>query len=95
MFEVNLDRKYIHTIDHAVSVEDIGSHTGSTFVTAGGILDTDTRHALLQDKLDQAWNQINTNADIIYLNAKLEALKKTLLDTAGQKNYLDILLQKL
>ncbi len=35
VFEINLDRKYIHTIDHAISVEDIGSHTGSTFVVAG------------------------------------------------------------
>ncbi len=35
VFEVNLDRKYIHTIDHAISVEDIQSHTGSVFVVAG------------------------------------------------------------
>lgn len=95
VFEVNLDHKYIHTIDHAVSIEDIGSHTGSTFVVAGGILDTDTRRVLLQDKLDTAWNELNTNADIIYLNAKLEALKQTILQSAGQKNYLDIVLQKL
>ncbi len=34
IFEINLDRNYIHTIDHAVSIEDIQSHTGSTFVVA-------------------------------------------------------------
>jgi hypothetical protein len=35
VFEINLDRKYVHAIDHAISVEDVGSHTGSTFVVAG------------------------------------------------------------
>lgn len=35
IFEVNLDRKYIHTIDHAVSIEDVQSHTGSVFIVAG------------------------------------------------------------
>ncbi len=35
VFEVNLDRKYIHTIDHAVSVQDIGNSTGSIFIVAG------------------------------------------------------------
>ncbi len=92
---MNLDRKYIHTIDHAVSIEDISGQTGSTFVVAGGILDTDTRHALLRDTLDTAWNELNTNADIVYLNARLEALKQAILENAGQENYLEILLQKI
>ncbi|MDD5376688.1 MAG: FecR domain-containing protein [Candidatus Gracilibacteria bacterium] len=94
VFEVNLDRRYIHTIDHAVSIEDIGSHTGSTFVVAGGVFDTDTRKALVRSTIDEAWAKANSSADAIYLNERMESLKKQILGYAGQTNYMDIFLQK-
>lgn len=95
IFEINLDHKYIHTIDHAVSIEDTINHTGSIFVVAGWIFDTDTRKALLQEKIDEAWNIANSNADVIYLNEKMEALNKEILGYIGKTNYIDVFLQKL
>lgn len=96
VFEVNLDRKYIHTIDHAVSVEDIGSHTGSTFIVAGWVFDTDSRKVLIKNTIDEVWNQANNDADIIYLNERMESLKKAILgSTIGQSNYMRIFLQKI
>ena len=95
VFEVNLDRKYIHTIDHAVSVEDIGNHTGSLFVVAGGVFDTETRKALAQNTIDEAWNKINSDADIIYLNERMESLKKEILQNFGKENYMEKFLQKI
>lgn len=96
VFEINLDRKYIHTIDHAISVEDISSHTGSTFVVAGWLLDTDTRNILLKNKIDELWNKANNDADVIYLNQRMEALKKQIFESKmGQKNYIDMFLQKI
>ena len=95
VFEVNLEKKYVHTIDHAVSLEDIWSHTGSTFVVAGGVFDTDTRKILAQTKIDTAWNTVNNNADIIYLNGKMEAFNKAIIESVGKYTYIDILLQKL
>ncbi|OIP54217.1 hypothetical protein AUK10_01305 [Candidatus Gracilibacteria bacterium CG2_30_37_12] len=96
VFEINLDRKYIHTIDHAISVEDIGSHTGSTFVVAGGLLDTDTRNILLKNKIDELWNKANNDADVIYLNQRMEALKKQIFESKiGQKNYMNTFLQEI
>lgn len=95
IFEVNLDRKYIHTIDHAVSIEDIRNHSGSTFVVAGGVLDTDTRKALIQDRIDMIWNKVNNDADIVYLNERMTSLKQKILENAGQTNSFDTLLQRL
>lgn len=95
VFEVNLDRKYIHTIDHAVSIEDIANHSGSTFVVAGGILDTDTRKALIQDRIDTIWNKANNDADIVYLNERMTSLKQSILENAGQTNSFTTLLQRL
>ena len=94
VFEVNLDHKYIHTIDHAVSIEDIWSHTGSTLIVAGWILDTDTRKVLVKDTIDEVWNKVNNDADVIYLNEKMESLKKEILSSAGKLNYLHVFLQK-
>lgn len=95
VFEVNLDRKYIHTIDHAISVEDLGTHTGSIFIVAGGVLDTDTRNALAQEKLDEVWNTLNNDADIIYLNERMESLKKEILGKFGSENRMDSFLRKI
>jgi len=95
VFEVNLDRKYIHTIDHAISVEDIQSHTGSVFVVAGWVFDTDTRKAIIREKIDETWNKINNDADLIYLNERLENLNKQILGITGKTNYMDIVLRKI
>lgn len=95
VFEMNLDQKYIHTVDHAVSLEDIGTHTGSTFVVAGWVFDTNTRKALTKDKIDAVWNTLNHDADIIYLNERMESLKKMILENAGWTNYMEAILQKL
>lgn len=64
-------------------------------MVAGGILDTNTRAKLIQDKLDATWNTVNANADIVYLNSRMEALKQAIINVAGQKGYLEILLEKL
>lgn len=95
VFEINLDRKYIHAIDHAISIEDTSSHTGSMFVVAGWLLDTDTRDILIKNKIDELWNQANNDADVIYLNQRMEFLKKQILSKTGEKNYMNILLQKI
>lgn len=95
VFEVNLDRRYIHTVDHAVSIEDIWSHTGSTFIVAGGVFDTDTRKVLIKNTIDEVWNQANNDADIMYLNERMETLKKEILGYTGQENYMEIFLQKI
>ena len=95
VFEVNIDRKYIHTIDHAVSVQDIGNSTGSIFIVAGWVFDTETRKAMVREKIDEVWNKANTNADVMYLNERMENLNKAILETVGQKNYLHIFLEKI
>lgn len=95
IFEVNLDRRYIHTIDHSVSIEDLESHTGSVLVVAGGILDTDTRKRRIQNEIDAIWNKANSDADIIYLNERMESLKKEILEHFGKENFMDIFLRKI
>ncbi|EKD44674.1 MAG: hypothetical protein ACD_71C00050G0003 [uncultured bacterium (gcode 4)] len=95
IFEVNLDRKYIHTIDHSVSIEDLKSHTGSILIVAGGIFDTDTRKRRIQSEIDAIWNKANSDADIIYLNERMESLKKEILGRLGKENYLETFLQKI
>lgn len=95
VFEVNLDRKYIHTIDHAVSIENIQGNTGSVFVVAGGVFDTDTRRTIIREKIDKVWNETNANADIVYLNERMEILNKAILSQLGSSNYLQIFLQKM
>lgn len=95
VFELNLDRKYIHTIDHGVSIEDMNTHTGSLLIVAGGIFDTNTRQALIQDKIDTVWNQANSNADIIYLNDRMTRLRQEITNKFGHTNYLTAVLQKI
>lgn len=95
IFEVNLDRKYIHTIDHSVSIEDLQSHTGSVLIVAGGILDTDTRKRRIQSEIDAIWNKANNDADIIYLNERMESLKKEILEHFGKENFMDMFLRKI
>lgn len=61
---------------------------------AGGVFDTDTRKALVRSTIDEAWAKANSSADAIYLNERMESLKKQILGYAGQTNYMDIFLQK-
>lgn len=95
IFEVNLDHKYIRTIDHGISIEDLKNHTGSVLVVAGGVFDTDTRKAIIQDKIDEVWNKANNDADIIYLNRRMESLKKEIFEHLGEENFMEIFLQKI
>lgn len=79
VFEINLEKGYIHTIDHGVSIEPIESginSTGGIFVPAGWIVSTDAQKTLGKERLDEAWNIANTTADIVYLKNRSEATRK-------------------
>jgi len=60
------------------------------------LLDTDTRNILLKNKIDELWNKANNDADVIYLNQRMEALKKQIFESKiGQKNYMNTFLQEI
>lgn len=96
VFEVNLDRKYIHTIDHGVSVQDMKDPAGEgLLLVTDGIISTETRKLLTKSDIDTVWNELNHSADIIYLNEKMESLKKTILENAGRSNHMEAFLRKI
>ncbi|MDP2103851.1 MAG: FecR domain-containing protein, partial [Candidatus Gracilibacteria bacterium] len=78
VFEINLDNQYVHTVDHSISVEDLKNKGKSVLVTAGGVLDTRSMQILLRKKLDEAWNTLNKSEDIMYMNERMEMVKKQL-----------------
>ncbi|EKD29767.1 MAG: hypothetical protein ACD_78C00280G0001, partial [uncultured bacterium (gcode 4)] len=78
VFEINLDDQYVHTVDHSISVEDLKNKGKSVLVTAGWVLDTLSMQILLRKKLDEAWNTLNKSEDIIYMNERMEMVKKQL-----------------
>jgi len=76
VFEINLDNQYVHTIDHAISVEDMKNKGKNVLVTAGWMLDTQSMQIILQKKLDEAWNALNTREDIVYMNERMKMAKE-------------------
>lgn len=94
VFEVNLDHKYLHTVDHGVSVQDTKDATGELMVVTDGVMSTDTHQMMTKADIDTTWNRLNHDADIIYLNGKMESLKKEIMEQAGKTNRMETFMQK-
>lgn len=92
---MNLDHKYIRAVDHGISVQDTENNTGGLLLVTDGIIDTETRKALSQNIIDISWDKLNRDADIIYLNERMELLKKGILGYAGETNYMEAFLRKI
>lgn len=88
VFEIDLDRRYIHTVDHAVTLTE---NSGSLLLAAGAIVDSETQKALAQSILDGEWNKLNTSEDLIYINSRLERFNKAVLEKFGHRNYFDVI----
>lgn len=95
VFEVNLDRKYLHTIDHGVSVQDTKDATGELLVVTDGVMSTETHQMMPRTDIDSTWNRLNHDADVIYLNGKMESLKKEIMAQAEKTNRMETLMQKI
>lgn len=79
VFEINLDQGYLHTVDHGVSVQDTNDATGELLVVTNGVISTDTRQPITQAHVDAAWNKFNQDADITYLNERMNMITNDIL----------------
>lgn len=95
VFEVNLDKKYLHTVDHGVSVQGTINAMKEIMVVTDGVISTETMQILNKEDIDAAWNELNRNEDLIYLNERMDAVRKQILTQSSQTNRMDALLQKI
>lgn len=74
VFEINLDNRYIHSINHAVSLKDGKGNT--SLLMPGDIVDSeDILLVKSKEFLDRSWNSLNTGLDVVF---DTERMKKTL-----------------
>lgn len=59
------------------------------------MIDTKTGRSIARDIIDIDWNRLNHDADIIYLNNKLETLRKNILASAGGADYMKRFLEQI
>ena len=76
VFEINLEKNYIHTVDHAITIlDEKGEYI--TSLSAGGIADGD--HVLKQSSpnvIDTAWETWNKESDAALMKERFEKAKK-------------------
>ncbi|MDD2693743.1 MAG: FecR family protein [Candidatus Gracilibacteria bacterium] len=82
IFEINLDDKYIHAVNHAVTLTD--SSQKNVTLMPGEVVDSEniwiTRG---KEILDNAWAQANTLYDATYIQERVTSLKLSLSDNAN------------
>lgn len=91
IFEINLDDKYIHAINHGISIENTQLHDKPLFIESGWILTSDTQRPLSVGQFDIVWNSLNHDADVAYLKKRTELFEKQVALQWKKENYGGIL----
>lgn len=77
VFEINLDREYAYSENHAVEITDTQSNK-TVVVGEGKVISTRTLLDLASSLLDVSWQRANRLADQEYLTERLRALQTSL-----------------
>lgn len=84
VFEINLDRDYVRSIHHGISIKNTKTNA-KTEVLQGKTIQARNWKILGKELIDTAWDKWNTNEDVIYMDRQLKKLSDNLFDYT-QKN---------
>lgn len=88
IYEINLDRYYIHAVNHAVELHD-GKNNAVTLFPGEVVAASNILQKLSRDILDQGWNLINEYADIEYIEKRTTEVHARIKSLAHEKNIFD------